>query len=230
MKKLSIVLIFLIGLVALVSGQTLEASETKALVHIEVTDFEGNPLQGETLLFRSEKSGKAVKRVSGEDGKSTILLPKGDTYKIAYMDLTNEEEYNSLDIPDKPGLMEATLTLQIETGEKEVYALDIHFVTASAKILENSYSALNGLAEQLKQKPTLRIEIGGHTDSDGSDAANLKLSQSRAASVRTYLISKRIDGNRMESKGYGESVPVASNDSDDGKAQNRRTEIRILSE
>ncbi len=72
------------------------------------------------------------------------------------------------------------------------------------------------------------IEVGGYTDNVGTDADNLKLSQARAESVRNYLVKKGIAGDRVQAKGYGSADPVASNDTPDGKQQNRRTEIHIL--
>ena len=87
---------------------------------------------------------------------------------------------------------------------------------------------LADLIEIMKLKPTMEIEIGGHTDNDGDDEMNMRLSQQRAESVRDYLISQGISANRMISKGYGETRPKASNSTPTGKAINRRTEIRIL--
>ena len=85
------------------------------------------------------------------------------------------------------------------------------------------------LAEALQAKPNLIVEIAGHTDSDGSEVSNSDLSQKRATVVTNYLLKRGIDTNRLKPVGYGESSPVASNDTAAGKAQNRRTEVRILS-
>jgi outer membrane protein OmpA-like peptidoglycan-associated protein len=74
----------------------------------------------------------------------------------------------------------------------------------------------------------MRIRIEGHTDSDGDEAANLKLSQDRALSVKTYLESKGISTTRIESQGYGETQPLESNSTPEGKAKNRRTVFRVL--
>jgi outer membrane protein OmpA-like peptidoglycan-associated protein len=74
----------------------------------------------------------------------------------------------------------------------------------------------------------MRIRIEGHTDSDGDEAANLKLSQARALSVKTYLESKGIAAPRIESEGYGETQPLESNATPEGKAKNRRTVFRVL--
>ena len=72
------------------------------------------------------------------------------------------------------------------------------------------------------------MEIGGHTDSTGEDAYNMGLSQRRAESVRSYLVSKGVKASRLEAKGYGETKPVASNDTNEGRAKNRRVELKKL--
>jgi len=92
-----------------------------------------------------------------------------------------------------------------------------------------SANELDRLIKLLTDNPGIRIELGSHTDSKGSDAYNMKLSQQRSESVVNYLIGKGIAASRLEAKGYGETVAIASNDTDDGRQQNRRTEFKILS-
>jgi outer membrane protein OmpA-like peptidoglycan-associated protein len=77
--------------------------------------------------------------------------------------------------------------------------------------------------------PTLFVEISGHTDTDGKDDYNLKLSENRAKSVVDYLISKGVDPKRLSYKGYGETRPIAPNNTAEGKSKNRRIEFRINS-
>jgi outer membrane protein OmpA-like peptidoglycan-associated protein len=81
----------------------------------------------------------------------------------------------------------------------------------------------------MKDHEKLRIGVYGHTDNVGSDATNLRLSKDRAASVMAYLAGKGVNRNRLESEGYGETKPVESNDTDAGRAKNRRVEFKILS-
>ena len=80
----------------------------------------------------------------------------------------------------------------------------------------------------MKWKENEKIEIGGHTDNVGSDADNLKLSQQRAEAIRQYLIKKGIQPARVIAKGYGASEPVADNSTNEGRQNNRRTEVKIL--
>lgn len=105
----------------------------------------------------------------------------------------------------------------------------INFETAKAIILPESYPILDEAAKILKDNPGIRVEIGGHTDSRGSEAYNQKLSQQRAEAVRLYLIQNHsIEPNRLLAKGYGESQPVAPNDTEENMAKNRRVEFIIL--
>ena len=104
---------------------------------------------------------------------------------------------------------------------------EIHFATNSAEIETSSHSLLDDLTDVAKQCPDAKIEIGGHTDSRGSDEYNLRLSQERASSVVAYLINKGIDATRLTAVGYGESVPIADNETEEGLAKNRRIEFNV---
>lgn len=94
-----------------------------------------------------------------------------------------------------------------------------------ATLQQASAKQLQDVLTLLHTNPTLRLEIQGHTDSDGSADYNLQLSQRRAESVRQYLLLFGVDPSRLQAKGYGESMPVAPNDSDENKARNRRVEL-----
>jgi len=88
---------------------------------------------------------------------------------------------------------------------------------------------LDRLVVLLNENPGIRIEISGHTDNIGKDADNKTLSESRAKSVVTYLRMKGIQESRLTYKGYGATRPVASNETEDGRALNRRTEMLVIS-
>jgi len=91
-----------------------------------------------------------------------------------------------------------------------------------------SYIELNRVVKLLAENPAIEIEMAAHTDSRGSDEYNFKLSDNRAKSVMDYIISKGIPVDRITSHGYGESKPVSTNDTDDGRQLNRRVEFTIL--
>ncbi len=115
------------------------------------------------------------------------------------------------------------------TEHKVVITDKIYFATGKAKILPKSYSLLDEIAKVLIAHPEiLKVEIQGHTDSRGSARYNKRLSQRRARAVRKYLIRKGVDRHRLVARGYGEERPIAPNDTEEGRAKNRRVEFVIL--
>ncbi|MBO9202324.1 MULTISPECIES: OmpA family protein [Niastella] len=103
----------------------------------------------------------------------------------------------------------------------------IFFLTGSDKIANESYSALNSVVAILRNDTTMKLMIEGHTDNVGKPATNLLLSQKRADAVKNYLVQKGLDANRLEAKGYGQEKPVADNTTPEGKAANRRVELKL---
>ena len=104
----------------------------------------------------------------------------------------------------------------------------LNFATASAALPDASSAPLQTAADRIKGLPAgTRIEVGGHTDNTGSAAANMALSQRRADAVRNALIHDGVDGSMLTTQGYGETKPVASNDTPEGRLQNRRTEFTV---
>ncbi len=105
----------------------------------------------------------------------------------------------------------------------------VHFASAKWQVLPDSFKLLDQVVQVLKDQPKIRISIEGHTDSVGGEAMNMKLSQARAEAVQTYLVKKGIAADRLEAVGYGPTKPIASNKTEPGRRQNRRTEFRITS-
>jgi OOP family OmpA-OmpF porin len=115
-----------------------------------------------------------------------------------------------------------------EPGKKKLVLEGVNFAIDSAILTVDSYKILDRVVEGLNDWPDVRVEIGGHTDSTGTDAYNLDLSQRRAESVRNYLVKKGIDPSRLQARGYGETQPVADNGTSAGRAKNRRVELTKL--
>jgi OmpA-OmpF porin, OOP family len=113
------------------------------------------------------------------------------------------------------------------TGESVVLK-GVNFEVNSSRLTANAKVILNQVADSLAANPSLKVEIGGHTDSQGSDTYNQKLSQRRANSVKDYLVARGIDANRLTTKGYGESQPIDTNETPEGRELNRRVEIKVL--
>jgi outer membrane protein OmpA-like peptidoglycan-associated protein len=105
---------------------------------------------------------------------------------------------------------------------------NLHFATNKTRILPISEEALNDLYMYLARNPQVRIKIIGHTDNVGKDAANQKLSDGRANAVMNDLIERGIAADRLEAEGRGETQPIDTNDTEEGRQNNRRVEIEIL--
>lgn len=107
----------------------------------------------------------------------------------------------------------------------KIIARGINFDVAKSSIKPESFGALNNIVAIMKEHPELKFEIGGHTDNDGDDTTNLKLSQERADAVKEKLITLGIDATKLTTKGYGETKPMGDNATFEGKATNRRVEF-----
>ncbi|HEY6033649.1 MAG TPA: OmpA family protein [Kofleriaceae bacterium] len=154
-----------------------------------------------------------------EDG-----CPDPDNDKDGFLDKDDK-------CPNEPGVAPdgcpKKYNLVVVTEKKIEIKQTVYFDFNKATIKSVSFELLNEVAQALADNPKIKVEVQGHTDSVGNDAFNLKLSQSRAESVRTYLIKRGISSDRMVPKGYGENVPIADNRTEAGRSQNRRVEFVI---
>lgn len=107
-------------------------------------------------------------------------------------------------------------------------ARKIFFSLGSDKLAPASYTSLNAVAAVLKANPALRLLVEGHTDNVGNPASNLNLSQMRSDAVKNYLVQQGVEANRLEAKGFGQEQPVAGNNTPEGRAANRRVELKLL--
>ena len=142
------------------------------------------------------------------------------------------------------GYLNATDSIQVTSDDESPFIKDIYLqpievgLTVRLKniyfdydkttLKSESFVELNKVIDFLKSNGTVEIEISGHTDSKGSDTYNETLSQGRSQAVVDYLISQGIDSGRLTARGYGESKPIDSNDTEDGRANNRRVEFTVL--
>jgi outer membrane protein OmpA-like peptidoglycan-associated protein len=120
-----------------------------------------------------------------------------------------------------------TYKLVVVTPTKIELKQTVFFAPNRATIRSVSFALLGDVARAMKDNPKIKVEIQGHTDSQGNDGFNVRLSQKRAEAVRTYLIKQGITSDRMVAQGYGENIPIADNRTAGGRAQNRRVEFVI---
>lgn len=128
--------------------------------------------------------------------------------------------------PEKPVVEKP----QIEEVKKkiDVAAKQIYFETGKATLLKKSNAALQQVIAILKENPEVKLSIDGHTDNTGNAKTNKTLSQNRANAVQKYLVKQGIDAQRLVAKGFGQTVPIASNKTAAGRAKNRRVEMNIM--
>ena len=203
--------------------------ETSGFIHCTVTSMKGKPKQGETLLFEGKKTKKVVQTISDAKGQCDVWLPKGDEYLIKVVAVGEEKDYSSISVPNKPGAFTGNYSIQFEMP-LTVTLNDVLFETGKSTLKPSSFTSLLKLAELLNRKKGLVIEVVGHTDNRGDAAANRKLSFDRANAVKDYLAKHSGAGERIKANGKGADEPIADNETEEGRQQNRRTEIHILKE
>lgn len=185
-----------------------------------------------TVQIKSMESKHITFIPVDEDGDYVASLLKNEDYLLT---IKGEDiVYQSTYVAAKDSITAPVIKLEMEVQPIEVgkhYRLhNIYFAFNSADILANSQKVLDEFIVFLNDHPTLQIGIEGHTDNVGSDEFNLILSENRAKAVYNYLVNNGIDANRLQYKGFGESSPIATNDTEEGRAMNRRTEFVILND
>lgn len=176
-------------------------------------------------------NGKVIETftTNSATGKFLITLASGKNYGIAVKAEGYLFHSENFDIPQgsADNLVNKVIELKnIAVGSK-IALRNIFFDTGKSILRSESNAELDRLVSLLQDVPSLEIEISGHTDNTGSASLNEKLSQSRADAVVTYLKGKGIASSRLKSEGYGSRQPISTNNTSDGRQQNRRTEFEI---
>ncbi|NOT74473.1 MAG: OmpA family protein [Cyclobacteriaceae bacterium] len=179
--------------------------------------------------FTLKPEKKSSYSLQADNGKFELQIGKLGWYVLAgtaegFLSATDSVEFNSEDL--SPLSKDLYLT-PIEVG-LTVRLKNIYFDFNKTTLKSESFIELNKVVSFLDENPTVEIEISGHTDSKGSDEYNLNLSQGRSQAVVEYLVTQNIDRGRLTAKGYGESKPIETNDTEEGRANNRRVEFTVL--
>ncbi|MES2837905.1 MAG: OmpA family protein [Bacteroidota bacterium] len=189
------------------------------------------PLEAEIDIVDNVRNESIASfKSNSKTGKYLVSLPAGKNYGIAVKANNYLFHSENFDIPLSAGYQEVVKDValkNIAVGSKIVLK-NIFFDVDKSTLKPESTNELERLLKLLTDVPTLKIEIAGHTDSDGSDDHNNKLSQARSEVVVKWLTEKGIPISRLQAKGYGETKPIATNDTKEGKSQNRRTEFEII--
>ncbi len=206
--------------------------EPVVLIYGKVLDSKSNKPLSASIKYGNLQSDKELGTAYSEPSKGEykIVLPYGQIYSFLAskdgfysisenIDLTNLSEYKEI---------EKNLYLTpIETGS--IFRLNNVFFDYNKSTLRNeSFPELNRLVKFLTENPQVNIEISGHTDNQGGEEYNIKLSKDRAGSVFEYLSGKGINKSRLVYQGYGKNKPIADNSTEEGRQLNRRVEVKIL--
>ena len=177
--------------------------------------LESLPYGGDIRVFHSEK----------ESGNFSFKVKESNEYKVKVESegyITIEEKIFVTDDMDE------LLFSLLPSGSGATLRLDINFKQSKAEILENSFSELDKLLSMMKEYPKMEIQLEGHTDFRGSASANMRLSEKRVNSVKTYLTSMSVSSDRIKTKAFGGTQPLSRESTEEAKLNNRRVEARIL--
>lgn len=201
-------------------------------LYAHVTDqATDNPVRARLELF--DVNGNDTVRTSqraDENGNITATLDRNKSYGL----IASADGYimHSSNLPADSGAvrkLEIRMIALAEAVDKPIVLQNIFFETGSSKLLPSSYPELNKLLWTLRDNAQMKMEIRGHTDNVGTDEYNQQLSEDRAEAVYQYLIDRGIESGRLSYKGFGETRPVAGNETEAGRKQNRRTEFIVTS-
>lgn len=168
---------------------------------------------------------------SADDGSFLICIQPGKEYSLTvthpgYLFYSQHFALSEIKEASKPYIL--AIQLQRIKKNNAVILNNIFFETGSYVLLDRSVSELDRLVELLKNNPTLKIMISGHTDNQGDDKMNITLSENRAKAVVAFLIKAGISPARLSTAGYGKTMPIDTNETDEGRAKNRRTEFKVI--
>ena len=207
-------------------AKDLAPNKTHAVLNITYVNDDDVPHVKKTLTFVGIKKPKnKIKVVTDTYGEASFHIPREDSYKILCESLTGPFECGETPYVS---LTASTGGVTVVFDDTRAELTGVTFKAGSAELVPSSLKTLNSAIAGLKRNTKAKVEIEGHTSSEGSDELNQTLSEERAASVRAYMINKGISPDRVTAVGYGSSKPKADNATEAGRKANRRIEIRVI--
>lgn len=217
----------------------IKATKTEAAMKFFVIDKnKDEPISGIVISMTAPDGKKYFTAETDATGYAEVLVPVGQEYDLVYLSLGRQDITAKVPVKDLPNQnIKLTLNYKGWTPKERpggkplepVFVLDgVTFDTGKDTIKPSSFERLDGVVEYMTHKKSVKIEISGHTDNVGKPETNKQLSLRRAEACRKYLVGKGIDGGRVTAVGFGDEQPVASNDTPEGRAQNRRIEAKEL--
>ncbi len=213
------------------SPVALEIDNRFQLMGVITEEGTQKPVVSKLEFIDMEQNRVVATSMSGKDGNYQLKLPEKKNYGVEISANGYMLFLDVVDLMSEPSNEMAIRNFElksVEVGAKVVLE-NIFFEFGKSTLKPESYPALDQVKKLLESNPSLRIEISGHTDNVGSLRTNMKISTERAEAVADYLIEQGIDKTRIEYKGYAFNQPIAPNNTEDGRAKNRRVEFKILS-
>lgn len=189
------------------------------------------PLESDIAITDNTRNALvSTQRSNSSTGNFLLSLPSGRDYGISVSAPGYLFHSEHFDLKDTAGYKEVVKVIEMKKlkAGKTIVLNNVFYDFDKATLRPESAKELDALSVLMKENPALRIEIGSHTDDRGAEEYNQQLSEARAASVVAYLAGKGIAPGRMVAKGYGETTPIATNGTEEGRQQNRRTEFKVL--
>ena len=203
----------------------------KCLFTTHLSNYDSIPQTNAKMIIWNSKDSLLFNKevISDIEGKGSFVLEQGNEYSIKVFKSDTSMVFKNIFLEklDYPYSVDYNMYIKIYKQYSQILDLDVNFATNSSIIPSESKLVLDQLYNRLEKNSETKIELASHTDSDGDNKSNMLLSQRRSESVKTYLVNKGINIERIEAQGYGEKQPKASNETKIGKATNRRTEVRI---
>ncbi|MCB0686074.1 MAG: OmpA family protein, partial [Saprospiraceae bacterium] len=194
------------------------------------------PLQAIVELINLSSSKVFTKILSDKKGEVLVCIPANEEYAanvsktgyVFYSEHIQVLDLSTLIDPFEFDVLLSPTKEEVETIPEPIVLNNVFFATGSAALLDKSTYELNKLVGLLNESPDMKIQIRGHTDDVGNDDDNQILSEARAKAIYNYLLDKGIKAEQMTYVGFGENIPIADNQTPEGRQKNRRTEFLIM--
>lgn len=213
--------------VSSVEAKALAPNKTHAVLNVTYTNYDDVPQVKKKLVFVGQKKGKKISVTTDTYGEVSFMIPREDTYTILCESLTGPFECGNTPYVS---MTASTGGITVVFDDTRAELTGVTFKVGSAELVPSSLKTLDAAIAGLKRNPKAKVEVQGHTSSEGGDDYNQQLSEDRANAVRDYMVRKGIKAERLTARGYGSSVPKADNDTESGRKQNRRIELVVTSE
>lgn len=217
---------FILAVPAISQAESLAPNKTHAVLNVTYTNYDDVPQVKKKLVFQGQKNAKhRITVVTDTYGEASFMIPREDSYTILCESLTGPFECGTTPYVSRTA---STGGITVLFDDTRAELTGVNFKVGSAELIPTSLKTLDNAIAGLKRNAKAKVEIEGHTSSEGGDDFNQKLSQDRANSVMEYMIRKGISKDRVTAVGYGSSRPKADNSTEAGRKENRRIEIRVV--